>query len=526
LEGFDYIVVGAGTAGCVVAGRLCENLAARVCLIEAGGGDNTPVLRVPGLGFLANGRDKYLQRDMTEPEAALNGRRLVWAHGRVVGGGSSINGMLYTRGHSSEYDVWNCAGWSFRELLPLFRQAENSERGADAWHGDRGPLRIRRGRSPLPISDAFLEAATDAGVPVVDDLNADPPEGIGHFDHSIGGGYRSSTSTAYLRTLRRRGSLTLLKQTQVLGVTVRNGRAVGVRIVRGMGVTELAASQEVILCAGTIGSPHLLMLSGIGEPAELAKHGVVVVAASRDVGKNLQNHVRMALRYTCEADATAYRYLAPLTAARGVAQYAATRSGFLAETVISTGGSLKSDPGLAVADLKVTLFNALMGSAGGRLGLLPDRHGFALSINQGIPLSRGEIRLRSADPHDRPQIHANNFAEPSDMAVLARGVLRLREMMNGKAMARLGVREIAHGATQGDLHAEIRATAANVFHDVGTCRMGMDAGSVVDEQLRVRGVDGLRVADASIAPRLLNANTNAAAVVIGEKAARLLQAAS
>jgi choline dehydrogenase len=524
LQEHDYIIVGGGTAGCVLAGRLSEDPSLRICLIEAGGSDDHLALRIPALTFLANRGDRFLSRDVSEPEPTLDGRRLPWVHGRVLGGGSSVNGMIYMRGHSSEYDAWQCEGWSFREVLACYRRAESSERGASEWHGGDGPVSVARGRSPLPLCDAFLEAASACGYPVVDDLNADVAEGFGHYDHTISRGVRSSTARAYLR---RRPNLTVLTRTAALRLVFEGARARGVEVIR-QGVRQtLRASSEIIVCAGAVNSPHLLMLSGVGPADHLLEHGVSVVADAPDVGGNVQNHVRYALHYSCEAPVTAYQYRQPLRALAAGLRYAFNRGGFLGRTTMSTGGCFKTDPTIEVADMKVSLFNGLMGSAAGRPGMLPAEEGFMFVLHQGSPHSRGAIRLRSGDPSARPAIFPGNFTDPRDMPVLVEGVRRMRELAAQPQMQRFGIAEVQPSPAVCGAAAvaqDIRAKAMNIYHDVGSCRMGMDARSVVDAQLRVRGVEGLRIADASIIPRLMNANTNAPVIMVAEKAADLIRA--
>ena len=525
--GFDYVIVGAGTAGCTLAGRLTENSNATVCLLEAGPSDGSLTLRIPALGFLSNRGDTYLTRDASEPDPGLNNRSVPWVHGRVLGGGSSVNGMIYMRGHSSEYDAWNCEGWRFKDVLPMFLKAECSDRAPSPWHGTSGPVSVTKGSSALPICDAFLAALSAAGYPILDDLNADAPAGFGHYDHAIGSGKRSSMANAYLRPATKHPCLTVLTGATALCVRFSgNHRASSVDVLHDGRTVSIEADQEVILCGGAINTPHLLMLSGVGPAEQLRENGVAVVASAPQVGRNLQNHVRYAMQFTCEAPITAYQWRRPYNAVKGVAQYAFSRRGFLGRTILSTGGGFSTDAAKPIADVKVSLFNALMETGSGRFGTLPRRDGFSVVVHQGSPRSRGEIRLRSGNPLDRPLIRPGIFSEPEDLAVLQRGVSQMRAAMARKEMTRYGVREILPRSeiqTDAALTADIRDKAANIFHDAGSCRMGSDDASVVDETLRVRGVSGLRVADASVIPTLMNANTNAPVNMIAEKAANLIR---
>jgi choline dehydrogenase len=518
---FDYVVVGGGTAGCTVAGRLSELGGVTVCLVEAGPDDRNPMLRIPGLGFVATRGDKYVARDMSEPEPGLHNRRLSWVRGQVLGGGSTVNGMIYMRGHSSEYDSWGCESWRFSEVLPYFLKAENSDRAPDPWHGGSGPLRVSRGKSDLPIVESFLEGAEACGHAIIDDLNANLPEGFGLFDHTIGRGRRWSTADAYLDRSRR--NLTVLTNSRALRLRIEKGRATGVDIVRRGQATSVRARHEIILTSGALNSPKLLMLSGIGPEEHLQRLGIGVAANAPGVGCNLQNHVRMSLGYRCKASATAYRFRRPLQAIAGGAQYAFAKQGFLSRTVMSAGGTLRSGQAKNVSDLKISLFNALMGTGPGVLGALPKEEGFSIVLHQGSPHSRGEIRLRSSDPLAPVEIRPGNFSDERDVDVLLDGVERARELIETNPMQRLGLTALAPLPRERSALAEnIRETAANIFHEVGTCRMGMDEDAVVDTELRVRGVDGLRVADASIIPILMNANTNAPVNMIAERVAAMI----
>ena len=532
MRSWDYIVVGAGAAGCVVAGRLSQAMPdARIALIEAGGERLGLTTRVPGTAFIASSFARRNWNFETEPVPGLNGRKLSWFQGRILGGSSSINGMLYLRGHSLEYDQWaqlGCKGWSFDQVLPYFKKAETNTRGANEWHGDSGPITVKPSRLDLPICDAFLAAAAEAGFSVVDDLNADVAEGFGRIDTNIAKGRRASTAVAYVQPARRGGNLELLSGTIAGRIVIEGSRACGVEIVRDGMRETIRAAREIILCGGAVNSPQLLMLSGIGPGDHLASLGISVVIDAPEVGRNLQNHPCYALRFACSQPVTAFKYL-NLRGALGIGlRYAVSRGGSLAESYVATGGHMRSDPALAISDTIVVMVPALVtrGGVGFRLAdLFPERHGFTVMVGSGRPLSRGDILLRSNDPIAHPRIFPEYFSEPEDLRALARSVRRMRDMMQGSAIRDLIEAELAPGAIvneQGAIEDDIRARAATYFHPSGTCRMGSDPTAVVDPRLRVIGLEGLRVADASVMPAALNACTHAPTIMIGEKAAAMI----
>ena len=528
----EFVVVGSGAAGSVVAGRLARETDDRVVLIEAGGPDGHPLTTIPGIAFLASVSPRRNWNFLTEPIPALGGRRMAWNQGRILGGGSSINGMIYMRGHSREYDQWRqagCTGWGFDEVLPFYRKSESSARGAGRWHGGDGPIATRPSHTPLPICAAFLEAAGAAGFPVVEDLNADVAEGFGRFDINVRDGRRVSAATGYVRPALGRPNFTVLTGALARRVIVRGGRAWGVEIARGGKVETVRATREVIVSCGAVNSPQLLLLSGIGPADELRALGIDVVADLPQVGHNLHNHPAYTLRYACHAPVTAYRYARPLAALGLAARYAFGRRGPLGESYVAQGGVFRTDPGLEIANSIVVMAPALVER--GRAGeswrsLLPHRHGFAVSVSVGRPASRGTVRLRSADPAAPPSIQPNYLSDPADVASLVRGVERVREIMRQAPVRDAISEELSPGpaAERNGLEAEIRAGLGSYSHPGGTCRMGGDASSVVDPQLRVRGIEGLRVADASIMPGPLNACTHAPSLMIGEKAAAMVMA--
>jgi len=528
-ESWDYIVVGSGAAGSVVAARLSEDPSLRVLVIEAGGSDANPLFRIPGLGFAAGAVARHNWNFATEGIAALNGRAMTLLQGRVLGGSSSMNGMVYTRGHRAEYDRWadmGCTGWGFDDLLPHFRRSEANWRAPSQDHGSQGPIRLRRAAPDLPICDAFLAGADQAGIAVVDDLNADHHEGLGWYDVNIDRGLRLSAPRAYLLPHLGRPNLGLRTGVQVTRILLDGQRAIGVAgLAQGQPVT-FRATREVILSGGAIMSPVLLMLSGIGPADDLARHGIAVVADSPGVGGNFQNHPCYRPQWLCSAPVTARRHVTPLGALRAGLRYALNRSGPLAESFASAGGFFKSDPSLERADMQVVMLSALPPGGGARIrDLLPREHGFGFTIYQGTPYSRGRVSLRSADPLEPPRIDTGYFSDPRDLPILAAGVERIREIVRQPAMARYVARELAPGpdvTTREDLIAAIRAGAGTSYHQCGTCAFGPGAEAPLDLRLRVRGVQGLRVADTSVMPVLPNAALHAPTMMIGEKAAEMI----
>lgn len=528
-ETADYLVVGGGTAGCVVAARLAEDPQVRVLLIEAGGPDRNPLIGVPGANVVT-GADPALNWNYTsEPVSALDGRALYWAQGRVLGGGSSINGMMYVRGLPADYDAWadlGCTGWGYDDVVPYFRRSEANERGASAIHGGDGPIKVSRGRSTAPICDLFLEAAVQAGYPVVDDLNAEEGEAFGFVDMSLSRGRRSSTSKAYLNA-RKRPNLHILTDAVATGLVFEGERVSGVALRIGGSDKIVRAGREVILSGGAANTPQLLMLSGIGPAADLAEKGIAVRVDAPEVGRNLQNHPMYRLMYTCSAPVTAYSHVRPLGALRAGWSYLMGGGGPLGSGLFPVGGLIEAVPGAPETSIQVCMAPALViRRKPGVLGVLPQRHGFTILLNPSIPFSRGSIGLESSDPLAPPVILPNYFSDPRDLDMLAQGVQRIRAIMAEPALADVIEEEIQPVSTPQsleDVKADIRATSATHYHPAGTCRMGSDPASVVDPQLRVRGVEGLRVVDASIMPRLIRGSTFAPTVMIAEKASDMIR---
>ena len=533
-EKCDYLIVGSGAAGAIVAARLSENLDASVILLEAGGKNNSLLLRVPGLGFAAANHPKYNWGFEAEPSPAMDNRKLIWLQGRVLGGSSSINGMIYTRGHSREYDIWRqmgCEGWGSNDVLPYFKRLESFEDSNSRELGKEGPVSIRKAKPDLEICDAFLQAARDEGYPILSDMNSDVTEGFGFYDINAGTGRRMSAATSYLEPISKRRNLMVIPHAQVVKILIENNSANGVEFFWKGKFRQLFAEKEVVLSSGAIKTPQLLMLSGIGPENELEKFGIKVKLNSPKVGKTLQNHVCYRPQYLCSAPISSSKHLQPLNILKAGMKYVFDKSGPLAETYAVAGGFLKTDKTLEVPDAQVVLLSALgptkTGGAGYKIrDLLPDEHGFGLTVYQGSPRSRGSVTLRSPDPFDQPLITSGYFSDPYDMEVLKTAVKKMRKMMKQPAISQFIKKELAPGEDIEDeksLEKEIRRNGATAYHQCASCAMGPEDDSVLNEKLQVRGIDKLRIADASVMPRIPNAALHAPSMMIGEKAAALIK---
>ena len=518
----DILIVGGGSAGCVLAARLSENPALRVLLLEAGGSDRNPLYHVPaGFAKMTKGIGSWGWH--TVPQRHLNGAVLRFTQARVIGGGSSINAQIYTRGHPQDYDDWRqmgCPGWGWDDVLPYFRRAEDNDSRDDAVHGRGGPLGVSRPRAPLPICEAFFAAAGALGIPRCDDLAGEDPAGVGFYQLTQRHARRCSTATAYLAPARGRANLTVRTGVQVRRILVEQGRAAGVETMQG----ERIAAGTVILAGGAIGSPRLLMLSGIGPADHLSAAGVAPVLDRPGVGANLQDHLDLFAIAEVTGPHTYDRFAKPHLSALAGLRYLLTGGGPAASSLFETGGFWYADPAARSPDIQ---FHLGLGSgieAG--VAAMPDG-GVTLNSAYLRPRSRGTVRLASADPAAAPLIDPNYWEDPQDRALALEGLRLAREILRQAPLKPFVRAERLPGpdiATEADLVAYACHHAKTDHHPVGTCRMGADAEAVVDARLRLNGLDGLRVVDASVMPSLISSNTNAATIMIAEKAADMIRA--
>ncbi len=525
-DSFDYIIVGAGSAGCVLANRLSASGQHSVLLLEAGPKDRNPWIHIP-IGYaklFSDPKVNWLYK--TEPEPELNGRQIVQPRGKVLGGSSSINGLIYIRGQQADFDVWRqlgCAGWSFDDCLPYFIRAEDHEHGGDEWHGSGGPLAVSEARDRHPLVDAFIAAGESVGLPFNPDFNGKNQEGIGYFQNTMKNGWRWSTAKGYLRPAKSRANLKIETEAFATRVLFDGKRAVGVEYRQGDETRRATARAEVILSGGAINSPQLLELSGIGDGGRLAEHGIKVTHNSPKVGENLQDHLQARIVMNCEQPITVNDQYHSLSGRiRMGLDFALRRRGALAVAAGYGTAFFKAHPEAATPDTQVHFLTFSVDKMG---DALHEFSGYTASICVLRPESRGHVHIVSSDPARPPEIKANYLTADYDRTTSIAALKRLREILNAEPMKKFSAGEAIPGPEVDSDEALLdycRNFATTIYHPTCTCAMGANEDDVLSPDLRVNGVERLRVVDASIMPRLVSGNTNAATVMIAEKASDMI----
>ncbi len=525
--GFDYVIVGGGSAGCVLAARLSENPSARVCLIEAGGRDTNPMIHMP-VGFAKMTTGPMTWGLMTAPQKHANNREIPYAQARVLGGGSSINAEIFTRGHPADYDRWvdeGATGWGFKDIQRYFLRSEGNTMLSGDWHGTEGPLGVSNITDPNPTTRAFLRSCQELGMPYNPDFNGAVQEGAGTYQTTTRNARRCSAAVGYLRPALGRPNLTLITKALVLRVVFEGKRAVGVEYVTDGAPVVVRADSEVIVTSGAIGSPKLMMLSGVGPATDLFQHGIPVVHDLPGVGQNLNDHFGIDIVAELKGHESLDKYNKPHWMVWAGLQYLAFKSGPVASNVVEGGAFWYADKSQPMPDLQMH-FLCGAGAEAGVPSVPKGSSGITLNSYTLRPKSRGTVTLRSSDPRATPIIDPNFIAEPEDLKVSVEGVKMSREIFSQPSLQKY-IRAIhfpdAAIKTQADYEAYARQYGRTSYHPVGTCKIGSDVMSVVDPSLRVHGLDGLRICDSSVMPSLIGSNTNAPTIMIGERAADLIR---
>jgi len=523
---FDYIIIGAGSAGCTIANRLSEDPSISVCLLEAGGEDKDPLIHAPmGFAFFPSWSPVNWKFD-TAPQKHLNNRICYQPRGKVLGGSSSINAMIYIRGTKADYDGWaahGATGWAWDDVLPYFKKAEDNQRGEDNYHGAGGPLGVSDLRFNNPLSDVFMQATTELQLPANNDFNGEAQEGMGYYQVTQRDGRRCSAAVAYLNPAKARTNLTVISGAKAERITFEGKRATGVEFMQGKAPKSVKACGEVILSAGAFQSPQLLMLSGLGPANHLREHGIEVVVDAPEVGANLQDHLDWTALYkTSSEDSIGMSFGMMKKILPAIGAYRNRGEGMLTSNIAECGGFLKTDPSEAEPDVQLHFLPALVDDHG---RVKHTGGGYSCHVCVLRPKSRGAVTLSSNDPEANPVIDLNFLGDDDDLHRLMKGARIVERILATPAFDHVkGERlYLEDDASDAALEADIRARADTIYHPVGTCRMGSDDNAVLDTQLRVNGVEGLRVIDASVMPFLISGNTNAPTIMIAEKAADMIK---